>query len=261
MGSRRGGGGLACDVSSIQAAQDFGTSAPCDGEDLVSIAAMVWFHTTPPPPFFFFSSPGLVFHHCTGVIFHPKAFHFPAAALRVLWQVCLLPNASLGSEAEQGGPCEHRSRLPLPSSRRSTKDAVFPVPNWLIFAEVPPFSSLVSSDQLTHAWLSITERSCVRVPGARTKPESCPRRKCQYRNARLFTKTPLYPATEMRIAVKTVVPAHTPLLILPTWNVGSFLFLLLQRKAFFFFFAQKRGKHAQKQGDVTAKHTNYSGDS
>lgn len=95
---------------------------------------------------------------------------------------------------ERGGalgmPRKHRSRLPLPlnTAPQKMQCSLSPTDSSSLRS---PLSLLVSSNQLTHAWLSITEQSCVQVPGTRTKPEHCPRRKCQYRNTRLFTK-PLF---------------------------------------------------------------------
>lgn len=68
---RKWGGGLAYDVSSSQAAQDFGTSPPCDGEDLVSIAATARF-----PPLFL---SGTCIPQMHGSYISPQGFHFPAA--------------------------------------------------------------------------------------------------------------------------------------------------------------------------------------
>lgn len=179
-------GGLAYDVSSSQAAQDFGTSPPCDGEDLVSIAATAWF-----PPLFL---SGTCIPQIHGSDISPQGFHFPAA------RFCRAP-AGLPFSAffwhwfgEQGGatgmPCKHHCRLPLPlnTTPQKMQCSLSPTDSSSLRS---PFSLPVSSDQLTHACLSITEQSCVQVPGARTKLECCLQRKCQYRNTRLFTK-PLF---------------------------------------------------------------------
>lgn len=86
--------------------------------------------------------------------------------------------------------CKHHSCLPLPlnTAPQKIQCSLSPTDSSSLRS---PFSLPVSSDQLTHAWLSITEQSCVQVPGARTKLERCLQRKCQYRNTRLFTK-PLF---------------------------------------------------------------------
>lgn len=100
-------------------------------------------------------------------------------------------DTGLGSEGgAMGMLCKHRSRLPLPlnTAPQKTQCSLSPTDSSSLRS---PFSLPVSSDQLTHAWLSITEQSCVQVPGACTKLERCPQRKCQYRNSRLFTK-PLF---------------------------------------------------------------------
>lgn len=100
-------GCLTYDVSSSQAAQDFSTSPACDGEDLVSIAAMAWF-----PPLFL---SGTCIPQIHGSYISPQGFHFPAHGFVVLQQVCLfLPFSDTGLGSE-GGPWGYRASITVAS--------------------------------------------------------------------------------------------------------------------------------------------------
>lgn len=163
-------------VSSSQAGQVFGTSPPCDGEDLVSIAAIAWCspHLSPTLPL---SPQDLYSTTAQESYISPQGFHFPAA--QFCCALAALPFASSWFGERGGAPWGCRASIALASLSLSLslctllhKRHSVPCPQLTRLRQGPPFSSLVSSDQLTHAWLSITERSCVQVPGARTKPET-----------------------------------------------------------------------------------------
>lgn len=176
----------------------------------------------------------------------------------VLERLCLFCSPQeLVWEARGAWGCLPLLPLPLPLLHKSRS---VPCPQLTRPRPGPPFSSPVSSDQLTHAWLCTTELGCVRAPGARTKQERCPRRKCQYGNTRLFTK-PVFILLRVHENSRTCFSSWRVLLLVLSERGESRVSVVAETLFSFFLLFASTKESTTCSEIVRCSHTNYSGDS
>lgn len=220
---------------------------------------MISHHTT--PPFLFFFLPRTCIPPLHGSYISPQGFSFSCrSAPRAL---AGLPFAErrFGERGGAGGAVRASLSPPSPLFTPLHKRRSVPCPQLTHLRRGPPLF-LACLQRSAHACLAFHNRAELRASARRphkagelpAEKMSIQERQAIYKNPSLSCYGDAYSCENSRTCTYSPFDfTHV--------KCRELLVSLVAEKGFFFFFAQKRGKHAQKQGDVTAKHTNYSGDS
>lgn len=137
-----------------------------------------------------------------------------------------------------GEPWGCRASIPLASLSLLTplhKRRSVPCPQLTRLRRGPPFF-LACLQQSAHACLPFHNRAELCASARRPhKAGALPAEEMSIQERQAIYKTPLYPAVEMLIAGKTVVPVYTPLLIFSNMKCKELLVSFVSEKDFYLF--------------------------